>query len=232
MYPIEEFAAVINPPQAAVLAVGSLAERAVVRDGAVTARQTMRVTLSSDHRVIDGAEAAAVPADLEGAAGESAEARAVTVAASAAIRALEVVDLGTLEYGRALERQEVALEGVRAGGIEKLLLVEHPPVYTIGRGGDEANLRGAPETARCAALSGQPWRGCDVSRPRAARRLSGPIARSGGPRPSPLPSPARGRADPHARRLWDQRDASGRSGPESGSRGARSPRSASAYVAP
>lgn len=59
MYPIEEFAAVINPPQAAVLAVGSLAERAVVRDGAVTARQTMRVTLSSDHRVIDGAEAAA-----------------------------------------------------------------------------------------------------------------------------------------------------------------------------
>ena len=58
MYPIEEFAAVINPPQAAVLAVGSLAERAVVRDGAVVARQTMRVTLSSDHRVIDGAEAA------------------------------------------------------------------------------------------------------------------------------------------------------------------------------
>jgi len=58
MYPLEEFAAVINPPQAAVLAVGSLAERAVVRDGAVVARQTMRVTLSSDHRVIDGAEAA------------------------------------------------------------------------------------------------------------------------------------------------------------------------------
>jgi len=58
MYPLEEFAAVINPPQAAVLAVGSLAERAVVRDGAVAARQTMRATLSSDHRVIDGAEAA------------------------------------------------------------------------------------------------------------------------------------------------------------------------------
>ena len=58
MYPIEEFAAVINPPQAAVLAVGSLAERAVVQGGAVVARQTMRVTLSSDHRVIDGAEAA------------------------------------------------------------------------------------------------------------------------------------------------------------------------------
>ena len=58
MYPIEEFAAVINPPQAAVLAVGALAERAVVRGGAVVARPTMRLTLSSDHRVIDGAEAA------------------------------------------------------------------------------------------------------------------------------------------------------------------------------
>jgi pyruvate dehydrogenase E2 component (dihydrolipoamide acetyltransferase) len=58
MYPIEEFAAVINPPQAAVLAVGAVAERAVVRDGALAARPTMRVTLSSDHRVIDGAEAA------------------------------------------------------------------------------------------------------------------------------------------------------------------------------
>ena len=58
MYPIDEFAAVINPPQAAVLAVGSLAERPVVHEGSVVARQTMRVTLSSDHRVIDGAEAA------------------------------------------------------------------------------------------------------------------------------------------------------------------------------
>ena len=53
MYPIEEFAAVINPPQAAVLAVGTVADRAVVRDGSVVPRPTMRVTLSSDHRVID-----------------------------------------------------------------------------------------------------------------------------------------------------------------------------------
>jgi pyruvate dehydrogenase E2 component (dihydrolipoamide acetyltransferase) len=58
MYPIEEFAAVINQPQAAVLAVGSMAERAVVREGQVVARQTIRLTMSSDHRVIDGAEAA------------------------------------------------------------------------------------------------------------------------------------------------------------------------------
>jgi lipoyl synthase len=69
----------------------------------------------------------------------------VTVAATEAVRALNVVELGTLEYGRALERQEAVLEAVGAGGSEKLLLVEHPPVYTIGRGGDQANLRGAPE---------------------------------------------------------------------------------------
>ena len=69
----------------------------------------------------------------------------MTVAASRAVRALEVVELGTLEYARALARQEAALEAVCAGGAEKLLLVEHLPVYTIGRGGDDANLRGAPE---------------------------------------------------------------------------------------
>ena len=69
----------------------------------------------------------------------------MTVAATAAVRALDVVELGTLEYDRALERQEAALEAVGAGGSEKLLLVEHPCVYTIGRGGDAANLRGAPE---------------------------------------------------------------------------------------
>jgi pyruvate dehydrogenase E2 component (dihydrolipoyllysine-residue acetyltransferase) len=59
MYPIEEFAAVINPPQAAVLATGAVAERPVVRDGVLAAHRTVRATLSSDHRVIDGAEAAA-----------------------------------------------------------------------------------------------------------------------------------------------------------------------------
>jgi len=66
MYAIEEFAAVINPPQAAVLATGAVAERAVVRDGVLAARRTVRATLSSDHRVIDGAEAAAFLQTLKG----------------------------------------------------------------------------------------------------------------------------------------------------------------------
>jgi len=55
MFGIGEFAAVIFPPQAAILAVGSVAERPVVRDGRVVAARTMGVTLSCDHRIVDGA---------------------------------------------------------------------------------------------------------------------------------------------------------------------------------
>jgi pyruvate dehydrogenase E2 component (dihydrolipoamide acetyltransferase) len=58
MFGIEEFTAVINPPEGAILAVGAMAPKAVARDGQVTVRQTMRVTLSCDHRVIDGATGA------------------------------------------------------------------------------------------------------------------------------------------------------------------------------
>ena len=76
-------------------------------------------------------------------------------------RVVEVIDLGRMEYGQALERQEKELEQVRAGGAEKLLLVEHPPVYTIGRGGAEANLRGAPQ--RLAVPSFRISRGGDAT---------------------------------------------------------------------
>jgi pyruvate dehydrogenase E2 component (dihydrolipoamide acetyltransferase) len=55
MYGIDQFVAVINPPQAAILAVGTVADKAVVRDGQVQVRKTMTATLSCDHRVIDGA---------------------------------------------------------------------------------------------------------------------------------------------------------------------------------
>ena len=58
MYGVEEFVAIINPPQAAILAVGAIQPTPVVRDGEVVVAQIMRVTLSADHRVIDGAEAA------------------------------------------------------------------------------------------------------------------------------------------------------------------------------
>ena len=54
MLPIEHFTAIINQPQAAILAVGAIKERPVVRDGQVTIASTMLVTLSCDHRLLDG----------------------------------------------------------------------------------------------------------------------------------------------------------------------------------
>jgi pyruvate dehydrogenase E2 component (dihydrolipoamide acetyltransferase) len=58
MYDVEEFVAIINPPQAAILAIGSITETPVVREGRVTVGHQMKVSLSVDHRVSDGAEAA------------------------------------------------------------------------------------------------------------------------------------------------------------------------------
>ncbi len=55
MYGIEEFAAVINPPHATILAVGTGEQRAVVRDGKLAVATQMKVTLSTDHRAVDGA---------------------------------------------------------------------------------------------------------------------------------------------------------------------------------
>jgi pyruvate dehydrogenase E2 component (dihydrolipoamide acetyltransferase) len=58
MYGIDSFAAVINPPQAAILAVGAIRERPVVRDGEVATAHMMRVNLACDHRILYGAEGA------------------------------------------------------------------------------------------------------------------------------------------------------------------------------
>ena len=55
MYGIKDFAAVINPPHATILAVGAGEERAVVRNGALAVANIMTVTLSTDHRAVDGA---------------------------------------------------------------------------------------------------------------------------------------------------------------------------------
>jgi pyruvate dehydrogenase E2 component (dihydrolipoamide acetyltransferase) len=55
MYGLKDFAAVINPPHATILAVGVGEERAVVRNGALAVAIVMTVTLSTDHRAVDGA---------------------------------------------------------------------------------------------------------------------------------------------------------------------------------
>jgi pyruvate dehydrogenase E2 component (dihydrolipoyllysine-residue acetyltransferase) len=58
MFGIQSFVAVINPPQAAILAVGAMAPTPVVRDGEVVVRNIMRLTLACDHRILYGADAA------------------------------------------------------------------------------------------------------------------------------------------------------------------------------
>ncbi|HEY7783882.1 MAG TPA: pyruvate dehydrogenase complex dihydrolipoamide acetyltransferase [Pyrinomonadaceae bacterium] len=58
MFGIDEFTAVINPPEGAILAVGAMTPKPVVRDGEIAVRQMMHVTMSCDHRVIDGATGA------------------------------------------------------------------------------------------------------------------------------------------------------------------------------
>jgi pyruvate dehydrogenase E2 component (dihydrolipoamide acetyltransferase) len=64
MYKVDSFSAIINPPQAAILAVGCIADRVVPVDGKPGIRPMMTMTLSSDHRVIDGARAASFLNDL------------------------------------------------------------------------------------------------------------------------------------------------------------------------
>jgi pyruvate dehydrogenase E2 component (dihydrolipoamide acetyltransferase) len=58
MFGIDEFTAIINPPEGGILAVGAIEERPVLRNGEITARKHLRVTMSCDHRVIDGATGA------------------------------------------------------------------------------------------------------------------------------------------------------------------------------
>jgi pyruvate dehydrogenase E2 component (dihydrolipoamide acetyltransferase) len=65
MFPVDEFSAIINPPEGAILAVGAILEKAVVVDGQLAVGKRMRVTLSCDHRVMDGAMAARFLADLK-----------------------------------------------------------------------------------------------------------------------------------------------------------------------
>jgi pyruvate dehydrogenase E2 component (dihydrolipoamide acetyltransferase) len=55
MFGIDQFTAIINPPETAILAIGAVEEKPVVVDGELRTRKRLRVTMSCDHRVIDGA---------------------------------------------------------------------------------------------------------------------------------------------------------------------------------
>jgi pyruvate dehydrogenase E2 component (dihydrolipoamide acetyltransferase) len=65
MYDVSSFAAIIHPPQAAVLAVGKVAKRPVVRDDEIAIAEVMTATLSADHRVADGAEGAEILIEIK-----------------------------------------------------------------------------------------------------------------------------------------------------------------------
>jgi pyruvate dehydrogenase E2 component (dihydrolipoamide acetyltransferase) len=71
MFSVDAFTAIIVPPQAGILAVGAIADRVVAVDGMIGVRPTINLTLSSDHRVIDGAGAARFLSDVVKAIGEA-----------------------------------------------------------------------------------------------------------------------------------------------------------------
>ncbi len=66
MFGVEEFTAIINPPDACILAVGGIKQTAIVKEGELVVGNVMKVTLSSDHRVVDGALGAAFLQTLKG----------------------------------------------------------------------------------------------------------------------------------------------------------------------
>jgi pyruvate dehydrogenase E2 component (dihydrolipoamide acetyltransferase) len=66
MFDISEFTAIINPPDACILAVGSIKQQAIVKDGELAVGNVMKLTLSCDHRVVDGATGAKFLATLKG----------------------------------------------------------------------------------------------------------------------------------------------------------------------
>jgi pyruvate dehydrogenase E2 component (dihydrolipoamide acetyltransferase) len=65
MFGVENFVAIINPPEGAILAVGAIVEKPIVKNNQIVIGHTMKVTLSSDHRIIDGAVAARFLQDLK-----------------------------------------------------------------------------------------------------------------------------------------------------------------------
>jgi len=73
MYQVDQFSAIITPPQAAILAVGAIADRVVAVDGKPAVRPMMTLTVSCDHRVADGAKAAQFLSDLADAASDPAK---------------------------------------------------------------------------------------------------------------------------------------------------------------
>jgi pyruvate dehydrogenase E2 component (dihydrolipoamide acetyltransferase) len=66
MFGIESFTSIINQPNSAILSVGTIVQKPVVRDGQIVVGNTMKLTLACDHRTVDGATGAAFLQTLKG----------------------------------------------------------------------------------------------------------------------------------------------------------------------
>ena len=78
MFGVEQFVAVLNPPQVAILAVGAIKDRRSPSTASIDVAPLVQLTLTCDHRAIDGADGARVPADARRRAHRAAGARALT----------------------------------------------------------------------------------------------------------------------------------------------------------
>jgi pyruvate dehydrogenase E2 component (dihydrolipoamide acetyltransferase) len=65
MFGVDEFIAIINPPESSILAIGAILEKPVIKNSTIVAGSTMKITLSADHRIVDGAVAARFLQDLK-----------------------------------------------------------------------------------------------------------------------------------------------------------------------
>ena len=176
---------IISQPQVAILGVGSVDKRVVVVDDMIAMRPMCYLTLGFDHRLIDGADAGrflqALKDRLQGfdeVMGVRTSGVVVRMQSAQKCDAptgrrlrrarIDVRRLGRVEYADGLEIQAALVEERRAGRIgDTLLLLEHPPVITLGvkTRGKPTNIIASPEHARprAASLVFETGRGGDVT---------------------------------------------------------------------
>ena len=195
---------VISQPQAGILGTYAIVKRPwVITDengaDAIAIRSMMNLTLTYDHRLVDGALAGRFLRDLRE--------RLQTWGESGLLEPAQLVNLGVVDYREALELQRALAAAVAEGSLpDTVLFLEHPPTITLGRRTEEGEVH-VPGRCRRRRRRGRPRRQVDLPRARAARLLPDPrpdAPRAG--REAVLPR-SRGGAHPHDRRVRHRGDA-------------------------